>query len=251
MKKTITKNWCLVPVLVGAMAVSAYGQLVLSDDFEGETPTWDASNGSPTLSTDQNNTPGGNQSLFIANTGDRATWNDFGTLNAFSLTFYYYADSEDLGTNPRNYGQVQSRAVAGDVNSDLDQLFAIGNYHADGHDTSTYQYRVVSGDTAGWFDFDPDVIEVSNDEWVEFNITRTTENVVTFSVNGTVGATITDAALGDISIVDLGGLGFATTEQPAYFDDMTLIPEPSTYAAIFGALALAGAFVMRRRRSVK
>lgn len=250
-KMTLLKTF-LAAAIGGGLALSASAQILL-EDFEGATAPWDASNGSPTLSTAQNKTVGGSQSLGIATTADRATWNSFGSVDAFSYTFSYYADSSNLGTNPRNYGQVQSRAVEGDASSALVQLFAIGNYHASGMDASTYQYRVVFGGTTGWFNFDPNVIQVQNDQWVEFNITRDLSNVVTFSVNGVLGATITDATAGAISVADLGGLGFSTTSQPAYFDDMSLaaIPEPSTYAAIFGGLALLGAFVYRRRLSAK
>lgn len=45
------------------------------------------------------------------------------------------------------------------------------------------------------------------------------------------------------SLSDNADLSFAV------FDNFQVIPEPSTYAAIFGGLALLGAFIRRRRRS--
>lgn len=233
--------------VAGGIALSASAQTLIDEDFEGGTAPWDAATGNPQLSTDQSLS--GSQSLLIETTGDRATWNDIGSVEAFSFTFNYYADSANLGTNPRNYGQLQSPIEGGGFN----QLLAIGNYHASGQDNTTYQYRVLEGETTGWFDFDHPDIEVKNDQWVEFNITRDTSNVITFAVDGVIGATITDADPGAMTIADLGGLGFADTEQPAYFDDasLTVIPEPSTYAAIFGGFALLGAFAYRRRQGVK
>ena len=56
-------------------------------------------------------------------------------------------------------------------------------------------------------------------------------------------------AQGDTVYFRIGGAGHVTGNANMHMDNLTVaIPEPSTYAALFGLLALGLAFRVRRRR---
>jgi len=75
-----------------------------------------------------------------------------------------------------------------------------------------------------------------------------TTGFTTVSIGGSYSAPLTNSSgiwTGSDSIT---GLGFTFTEASGTLS-VSAIPEPATYAAAFGALALAGAVWNRRRRS--
>ncbi|MBO7521966.1 MAG: PEP-CTERM sorting domain-containing protein, partial [Opitutales bacterium] len=80
-----------------------------------------------------------------------------------------------------------------------------------------------------WFDFlDPDNL-VANDDFIEVVLADPTSDTYRFALE--------EEEIGDYSYQQL----------VIYFSNSTVIPEPSTYAAIFGALALAFAACRRRK----
>lgn len=85
----------------------------------------------------------------------------------------------------------------------------------------------------------------NNSQWSVSNTTIVSSSMATFS------------SMTTFRLYGFNGTGSPTNNGiNTRFDDITLsvsasaIPEPSTYAAIFGGAALAGAAVVRRRRAL-
>ncbi len=241
----------LLAATAGGIALSASAQLMFSSDFEDVSTLaaagWVGTTGS-TISDLRNHTVGGSQSARISTSADRIRRDLGAEVEAFRYTFHIFDDS---GT--RNYGQALSYVGAGFGDGALQQLFALGKYHTGTHSTNTYQYRFLTGTGAAWFDLPVANIRTA-DAWVRFDIERTTlSNDINFYVNNTLIHTVTTASFFTVDSVTIGSVAAGITATVGYIDDVsfTAIPEPSTYAAIFGGLALLGAFVYRRRLSVK
>jgi len=257
MNKRIIKNVCLVSALAGAMTVSAYGQVLLFEDFEDATAfdaNWSQSGDGPSFLAeapdDANNqtlySEGGLQTRsFTGHTPTDQEWiriafRYYDTMDALDVAF------GDPGDTGRDYFDIRN---AGDVTS----LINLGLHNsAAGNADDEYTFRVFGYEGNAWLDTGL----TRSEGWHEFEIHLFGESLDMYH-NGSAFQEDIPYTVGEFSIARLG-FGFGAVDGASHtgvhYDDLTIevIPEPSTYAAIFGGLALAGAFVMRRRRrSVK
>ncbi len=183
-------------------------------------------------------------------TRNGVTWNT--TANAFASTNWTIAASLDMST--ANSISFTVAPVAGFTLTLTDLQFAMWGsntapkngvwaYKIDGGSYSTLGTKTLTNSASGLttLSFAP-------------NTTVTSDQTVTVSffaygtgTTGSVGGSSAAATTGAIRVGNLATFG----------NDLVLngtltaspVPEPSTYAAIFGALALAGVMIHRRRRA--
>lgn len=155
----------------------------------------------------------------------------------------------------------QTLAVSGEGGSTSDyRFYGSGTLAAGANNTDPYYTTAFPGQTAPALqqaNYAQQNAEPLQDgtmgfAWrkVEIDVAGTT---ATWTVDGTLLATVTDFdGSGNVflgyydpftSVSDNADLSFGV------YDNFQVIPEPSTYAAIFGGLALVGAFVYRRRKN--
>lgn len=257
MKNTLVLKSFLTAAVAGGIALSAHAELIFSDDFSyGSvsefTDAWTVS-GSPTLATGQAGFDGGD-AVSIA----RTTTSDF-LSRSFSNE---PTDAEPLQFTVRMFdsGSGTLRINTAGIRTGATPLFEMGFNNGN---FNQYGVRIVNfHGNEGWLYFggastSGDNIRVEG--WHTFQATigaTSSTYALDLGSNGTIDHTLNSSGTmpGPFTELRIGGPGFAAAENIATsYDSLTLetIPEPSTYAAIFGGLALLGAFVYRRRLSAK
>jgi hypothetical protein len=285
MKRTMIRNSFLAAALAGGTAVSAHATVLLSETFDsyntgaltGQGGWVSAPGGTAGTATSANvsnaQSVSGSNSLFIAGTGNNneqrnlqmlSTTTGFASAtNVISFSFDFF-DSAPAVNPYRQYANLQAgtTAVAGflvsmGLNNNQIATAGGGNY---------FQARIFGLDggagASAYFKLNGEGAPLRTDVvpetggWVNLRV-EISDTDFRFYVNNILSKTVANTAtLRDYDRVIVGsGLsnGTASVNYGAYYDNINLqiIPEPSTYAAIFGGLALLGAFVYRRRLSAK
>ncbi len=252
----------LCAVSAAACAVAAHAQQVLLfEDFQGYADTgelvgeaspwslWDASGWGETLGPSELGTDpmdaanrtfysdgGGIYTNIGVNISDLAAQGLWLELSFRMFDAGYDADAEAWASG-REFAHIRTGA---------DPLLALGLHQtADGLDH--YQFRVTPG--ANWINM-PDAVRLEG--WNEFRMV-VREDTVDVWVNDLLVLENQDRS-GQGQTFDILRLGSnLVTNTDVHYDNVLLqtVPEPATYAVIFGVLALAGAWVLRRRRAGK
>jgi hypothetical protein len=269
MKRTMIRNSFLAAALAVGIVGSVHAQqLLLSDNFNGYadqaafnaawTPlsaamTYDAVNGWVTQGTAAQSSYQG----FAATPGA-----------LIDLRFDMF---DPAGTNAgRSFVALQARQ--GDtIGGTLDQIIAFGRYNNQTAGGAYYYGRVAFGSgmvyadgalapTSSWFKVTGGGTATQTTiGWHSMRLVGApdptnpeTHFKLSFYVDDVLAGTVANIANANFNFAVLGS-GLTSTAAGASFDNLVIsaIPEPSTYAAIFGGLALLGAFVYRRRLSAK
>ncbi len=204
------------------------GHSVFGDEFEsGSMSNWTVLSGNTalTISTAQNQTPGGSKSALVTSSLNKMYRNLGAEVqNRAKVTFWIY---DDNGAQHRVYGEVRSYTGAGYPGT-LQQLFAIGRYGT-GFGTGTgtlagevvntakYQGRIVAGSNTGWFNLNAN----RTVGWHKFEIERAADGTtMNFYVDGALDRTITSATYATWDSVTIGSVGASGTTGNAWFDDV-------------------------------
>jgi hypothetical protein len=257
--KNLMKSF-LLAAAAGGIALSASGQLIWSDDFDSHAPGnltpqggWTSVTAtSAQVSTDQASS--GSNSVFIAGTlnnseqRNQITFAATGTPNpnnivVFSFDFY---DTNPTGPAYRQHVNLQEGAAP----SGSAQLIGMGlnNNIASNY----YMGRVLGFNGGAYFRLDDPGAPTRTMGWVNLKV-EISDSEFRFYVNDILSKTVVNSyTLRSYDTVRLGS-GLSNANNAAYYDNFMIyaIPEPGTYAAIFGGLALLGAFVYRRRLAKK
>jgi hypothetical protein len=269
MKRPLIRNSILATTLAGGMAVSAGAQVIFTDNFtytnlaefqQVWTPTGtNAANGitfgvvDGVQATSIQRSDANNFTAWTGNTG--AGWSATPTdANPLRLTATLY----DPGTGALANNSVGLRQLGG-----ISPLFEMGLYQPG--NTGQYAIRVLNMGVSpdpNWVFFVPTPAggtSIRTEGWHTFEATFTGSSIeVTLDLNsnGIIDHTLSydSTGMGAFSDLRIGGPGGAAATGNAIgysYVNLEVIPEPSTYAAIFGGLALLGAFVYRRRLNAK
>jgi hypothetical protein len=181
----------------------------------------------------------------------------------WSYSFYDAPANIADGANAlgRDYGQLLGRSQ--DAVPSLNQLLAVGLWNAaipkasDG-ETATiaevrqfYAVRIAFAPGANWVLLDTGPERSAG--WQDFQVVLGSTMAEVFINGQSVYTSAYAASEGSVGFYQARIGSGLSSNAAAAFDNYSLeiIPEPSTYAAIFGGLALLGAFVYRRRLSAK
>lgn len=266
MKKTTILKSFLCAGVAGGIAVSAHAQVLLQDNFDSyadqaafEAVWTTVSSNAMTL---DSSLSASSPNSVTQGAGTQSSYQAFTSTsgNILDVTFDLY---DPAATNEgRSYLALQSRT--GDLYSDgLNQLIAFGRYN--NVSGGTYYYGrvafgsgIVLGDgasdlTSSWFLLGG-ASATTSIGWHEMRLlgmpdadNPTTHMKLEFYVDGDLAGSVANVANQDYNLLVLGSNLTSSAAGGASFDNVSVIPEPSTYAAIFGGLALVGAFVYRRR----
>lgn len=238
MEKTKLLKSFLLAAMAGGFVLSANAQVLVNEDFESGIGNWNLGTG-------------GSLDTGFGNPGQSGAHDGSGSVHQWS--------GSALSVTPTDLNPVILRAdiydsgAASQRNSvgfrtGADPLFEMGQYLG-----NHYAVRVLGfAGNDNWADMVAPVTE----GWHTWEATFTADTVVVtldLGSNGTVDGTFsstgagynnpfTDLRFGGPSATSSAGGGFNVDNI-----SLEVIPEPSTYAAIFGGLALLGAFVYRRR----
>lgn len=245
MNKMLLKSGVLASlVCAGASVVSA--QVLVNEDFSGYASTAEMlenwSGGAATLDTTFGNpAPSAFHPSGVVNNWTGSSL----SVDPASGTAVLTADIYDDGTPGHNTVGFRTGA---------NPLFEMGHYDFQaGH----YVVRILG--FAGGENWTTLLAEAGDPGWNRWEATFGADSVtVTLDVGitGVIDATLVSTGTSPVNpFTDLrfGGPSNLAAGDGAFYDNIQLsqIPEPSTYAAIFGGLSLLGAFVYRRRVSVK
>lgn len=238
-------------VLTGALilslvAVAAQASPIFSENWETGTDGW-ATVGSivPTVTTAQNTTPGGSNSLKTADTTTSYTNSlDYNLAAATPTNWYAQWQFRDTGAS-REYIQLRSYTGGGSSGS-LQQLISFGVYNASPCVTSKYNLRVMNGTSfsstgGGWTNT---TANRAANVWHTMRVEQTAAGALTFKVDGNVAFETTTSSIFGLTSIRVGS-ALGNASKGAFFDDIEIgvVPEPS--AAL---LLLAGLPVIARRR---
>jgi hypothetical protein len=139
----------------------------------------------------------------------------------------------------------------------LDTGGTVGFGLQNGSGTNRFEFYFVGGTSgyqindAGGPELVSPLLTYTNTGVSTLSFTQLGLNTYSFSVNG-VPISNTGLTIGssDISRIRLFSFNAGTGgNYDAYFNNLSVIPEPSTYAALAGVLGLGAALALRRRRS--
>jgi hypothetical protein len=265
--------------LVGGTAISASGQVLVNENFS----SYDLSTPQTNLGTNWTRVGGGTGTLSAAvgPDGSQAVLRDASGSPATSPANAWWWTGSLLTVMPTDAnpvvltgdiyfnGNINQRTSIGFRNTPYagaDPLFEVGfnnvTEQANGLAVRHLGFGGASTGTAGWSLVASYATLGTTPTWIRTVSTFTSQGVVvTFDLgnNGTIEYTYTALAVasvyGDVfNDLRFGGVSALSSAGGASaFDNIRLevVPEPSTYAAIFGGLALLGAIVYRRRMSAK
>ena len=236
------KKLLVILAVVLFAAGSANAQWFFEDWENGIDPNvWSyyGSGPNPTISTDQNHTPGGVQSLlYPANAVNYNTGLDriiTGAADVYVVDFWFYDDGPNTGM--RSYLQLQSYDGGGGSGTLL-QLISMGAYNS-GVDTSKYNARIAFGGV-GWVTLN---VARSNG-WHNFRAEVGGGNVM-IECDGVqhFWSNVPTPAVTRMRV----GSGLTTNGVASYYDDILFVPEPGSLLALgAGMIGLAG-YIRRRR----
>lgn len=273
MKHTMLIKSFLCAGLAGGIALSANAQVIFSDTFESyadnddmlDSTPWvyriGAASGNSFLAgdpVDSNNTglflAGGTTQRYtfpFGNPAEPSTWIPYSDANPVWFEFNFYdtgSGNPELGRNWGLIGNSSAELLTGERS-----FIAMGLYsHSSGddpYDPERYQVRMRTGNEGGLPDGIVDLAAARVDGWVNFAV-EIKADTYTVYVNGVADPNATSLThdLGvDFNLVAFGRNSGGGID--AHYDDVLVevIPEPGTYALIFGGFALFGAFVWRWR----
>ena len=250
MKTTPLRYPFLALLLAGGIAVSSHAQILVDEDFSGGFGNWSAGNG--TLDSEFGNPAGSVQHPGGAVSEWTASSLSVNPMDApFVLTADIY-DSGAAGTNTVGF------------RTDATPLFEMGHYEHDhtatGGGNDNYKVRIVNfANNDNWILLSGGTIESGEGPvgWNRWQATFDSEGVTVtldIGITGTIDYSYTSVGStpGPFTSLRIGGASdILTANSSVHYDNIRLeiIPEPSTYAAIFGFLALAGALARRRLKS--
>lgn len=244
-KMTLLKTF-LAAGVTGGIALSASAQVLIDETFDyADTPAMLAnwSGGAATLDAGFGNFA---PSAFHPS-GTVNSWTGSLSLDPAVSPFVLRADIYDDGTPGMQ--TVGFRQAGG-----ADPLFEMGHYDfQSGH----YNARILFfGGNENWVSVHEAAGAVGWNRW-EATFTATGVSLtLDIGIDGNIDATLVStgtAPNNPFASLRFGGPSNLSGGDGTFYDNISLevIPEPSTYAAVFGGLALLGAFVYRRRLSVK
>lgn len=244
MKKTNLAKILFLAAAVGGFALSASAQVhwingatPFTSTNLGEIPDgWTISGTRGPAVTDDTFVVNGNNSVHVPGGGvgiyRPGTFDTAGELN-----WYFYDDMADDATNGKNIRVGLMRPADGDAGAPRFGAIAVER------SVSETNYVAHIG-----FGFTPTTV-VRTEGWRQMTLAWSVvadATQVEFYVDGILGHTASHSAI-ITPTNEWIGAPFAS-DTGAW---VNTIPEPSTYAAIFGGLALLGAFVYRRRLRAK
>jgi len=239
-------------VLTLAVISAASATVVLDEGWETGGTGWTVYGSSaPYASIVTDNAATGTHSM---RTADNSTTNYTNamsyTLGAetgenWTMTWNFY----DTGAT-REVMQIDSyRGLGIGAAADLQQLIALGSYNS-GVATTVYNYRVASGEGAGWKNT---TITRTNNTWHAMKVEQIYVGGSTATINvyvdNVLGATFDTNAVYGVTALRAGG-GLTNGGHGAYYDDLLLtvptVPEPSSMLAF--ATGFIGLFGIIRRK---
>ncbi len=278
------KHVALSLVAGGLMLSTASAQTLLLrytfDESSGDAVNHGSAGGSGVFTggaTRTSSTPSG--SGFAADISGSGQYVAGGNLSALDgLSSFTLTGWMNLQANPAHGARIMTKQEAWDGASSPGFSFAINNPTAGTISSSNFQLNLALGGEGGFsFNTSGANLDAAN-QWVfvavTYDGTAATNNVTFYHGSQTNGAALlgtsgssaagTTLATSVEFMVGSTGASAGAASPPAWYDDIRVysgvlnqaqledvrlaaIPEPSTYAAIFGGLALLGAFVYRRR----
>jgi hypothetical protein len=241
----------IVSLTVAVFSFDSSAQIIFSDDFESYssdselTATWSRVSGTGTsilLAADPTNPS--NQTIQQTTVAGRLRHVISGVnptdAAPLLLSFDFY-DSNGGTTSGRQYVEIRNSGVTGG-------LFDVGLINS--VNTGTYAQGAYQAR------------DIDNGNWVQLGVARSVgwhhfELLIegfsaTLSIDGIVDPSFSDRAWNGGASYDWLHIGSAlTSNTDAYYDNISLavVPEPSVYVAVFGALALGAAVIRRRVKS--
>lgn len=242
MNKNDLMKTFLAASVAGGFALSASAQVLVDEDFESGIGNW-------TLGT------GGSLDTEFGNPGQSGAHDGSASIHSWAGSSLSVMPTDEnpvvLSADIYDSGAASQRNTLG-FRTGADPLFEMGQYL-----TSGYAVRVLN------FAGNENWVSVASDltaGWNRWEATFTADTLVVtldLGIDGTIDHTLTSTGSGfNNAFTDLrfgGPSGTSSSGGGFNIDNINLevIPEPSTYAAIFGGLALVGAFVYRRRLNAK
>jgi len=245
----------LFALAILALAVGANAQAFVETFESGINAPWTQYGTTPvTVSTDQNATPGGNQSaMYPAAAVNYQTGLDriiTGGFENWYVDFWLYDTKGTAGAGTRSYLQLQSYDGGG-ASGNLQQLISVGMYNALPSDQTLYQIRLAVGGvnwtntpygrTVGWHNFRLEAYKADPAD--------PTKGLFKLTMDGQPEATWNSPVF-PVTRMRVGS-GLTTNNIPSYYDDIDfgeiVIPEPGSILAL--CTGLVGLIGIRRRKS--
>lgn len=230
--KTPNLAGCLVASLAFVAALS--GQTLLNDTFSGGS--LNSSNWTTILPTGSSTVVQAGGVVTTTARGILATANSFSTPYVISGTFTLLDGSEHFN--------VAFRTDLSDSGSSYERPGMLVTFSNDGDQISIQRFTNASD----WSSLANASYVLNTSQAYSFSITDT-GNLITLAVNGV------DQISASSTYLTGGYIGFYSRElgsTATAIDSITIsaIPEPSTYVAIFGVVALAGVVIRRIRKRI-
>ncbi|HOJ73180.1 MAG TPA: hypothetical protein PLV57_02600 [Phycisphaerae bacterium] len=227
-------------IVICFLTANVQATVVLWEDWESGTDGWVDLSGTvvPTLSNEQNTTPGGTYSLKVqGNTiGNSMNALDRNLDAATAVNWYVEWSFFDTGAT-REYLQIRSYSEGGSSGA-LQQLISFGVYNAR-VDLTVYNARVTNGGV-GWTN--TTIRRVPN-VWHTMRVEQDEAGNLKFFIDGQLGLETTTTSIYGITSLRVGS-ALTNGGAAVYFDDIKvgIVPEPATLA-----LLLCGLPFLRRR----
>jgi hypothetical protein len=229
--------------ILGLLVVSAQASF-LYEDWESGTDGWTDYGSGPFAALDntQNTTPGGEWSLKTADTATSYTnAKDYNIVDMGVTSWTAQWSFRHAAGTSREYVQLKSYSGGG-ASGDLQQLISFGVYNAVAGGAGVYNFRVAVG-SVNWANT---TISRVADEWQIMKVEQIDLGdgtaTVNFYVNDELAASATTTSVFDLTQIRVGS-GLGNAGFGAYYDDISITPEPTTLALV----ALGGLALLRRR----